>query len=171
MVLHVVPGQPLRRAVGIRPGSSKARQPCILNYMKQLRLKDGYILRFDKDEVLIAQLTKFAKDQRIKAAWFTALGAASGAELGYYNLESQQYQWHTVSKLSEITNLTGNIAWQNDQPVVHAHVTLTDETLKAYGGHIKELVVGGTCEVYLRILDKPLTRKFDKAVGLNLLAL
>lgn len=139
--------------------------------MKYIKVDGGYILRFSKDEKLMEGLLSFISDKKIKAGWLSGLGATSGAELGFYDLEDQEYQWHTKLGLSEITNLTGNIAWQDDLPVAHIHVTLTGGDLQAFGGHLKELVVAGTAEIRLEVFSKNLERSYDDTVGLNLLDL
>ena len=70
----------------------------------------------------------------------------------------------------EITSLQGNVAWDGDEPVIHLHGTFSDESMQAFGGHIKELQVGGTCEILLhRWYKDALTRQADPATGLNLL--
>jgi predicted DNA-binding protein with PD1-like motif len=45
--------------------------------------------------------------------------------------------------------------------------------MRGFGGHIKELAVGGTCEVFLHTLqtDQKLERAHDKNIGLPLLRL
>lgn len=138
----------------------------VMNYHK---VSDGYLLKFSKDEKLVENLTASVKEHKIRAAWLMGLGGAQGVELGFYNLEQQEYEWHTVTHLAEITNLTGNIAWQNNSPAPHIHITLSDNKLRSFGGHLKELIVGGTVEVNLTVLDKKLERSFDQETGLNLL--
>lgn len=139
--------------------------------MNHHKIPTGYLLRFSKGEKLVESLTAFIKEHKIKAGWLTGLGGVQGAEVGFYNLEKQEYEWHSSVSLAEITNLSGNIAWQNDEPVIHIHITLSDDKLRAYSGHLKELVVGGTVEINLTVFDKKLERKFDEETGLNLLDL
>ena len=94
------------------------------------------------------------------------------AELGFYDLAAQQYNWTKLDELLELTNLTGNIAWQDGEPVLHLHATVSDASMHAYGGHLKEAEVGGTVEVMIHaIVSDGLTRKLDESTGLNLLDL
>lgn len=139
--------------------------------MKQLKTAGGYLLRLDKDEKFTETILTFVKQQKIKSAWFSGLGAVQGVELGWYDLASKEYNYSSKIGVYEITNLTGNIAWQNNQPVVHAHITLTDKDLQAFGGHLKELIAGGTLELRLTKLGGKLQRIFDEHAGLNLLDL
>lgn len=139
--------------------------------MKALKYSEGYILKFSKDELLVNEILKFSKKNKIKFAWFDGLGAAQGVELGYYSINSQDYQWQTFTKLAEVTNLTGNVSILNNEHFVHAHITLTDEHFKAFGGHLKELVVGGTVEINLRLINKNINRVYEETTGLNVLDL
>jgi predicted DNA-binding protein with PD1-like motif len=75
--------------------------------------------------------------------------------------------------LLEITSLQGNLAWKNDEPIWHIHGTFGDEHYNAIAGHIKELIVGGTCELHLHAIfgDQPLARSHNNKIGLELLDL
>ena len=137
--------------------------------MKYIKNNDSYILRFSQDEQLVKLLEEFVLEHKVKSAWLSGLGACKGVELGFYDLETQEYQWQTFTKLSEITNLTGNVSWLNNIPKTHIHITLTDDDFKAYGGHLKELIVGGTVEIKLTLGQQKLKRVFDDTTGLNVL--
>lgn len=136
---------------------------------------DGYnwLVRFDRGEKLVEGLTKLIRDENIRGAWVVGLGAAESAELGYYNLDTKAYEWKKLEQLLEITSLQGNVAWDGDQPVLHLHGSFSDHELKAFGGHIKELQVGGTCEVLLHrwYEQEGLHRTQDTTTGLKLLDL
>lgn len=134
---------------------------------------DGYswIVRLQKGDQLIENLTTFIKKEEIKGAWISGLGGALSATLGFYDLEKQEYIWQDFNELMEITSLQGNIAWKGDEPALHIHGTFTKADFSAIGGHVKELVVSGTCEVLLykwRGSDG-LTRTLDDVTGLTTL--
>lgn len=132
---------------------------------------DGYnwIVRLEKGEKLIASLTELVKKENIKSSWISGLGAATETELGFYNLESKEYQWRKLKKLLEITNLQGNVSWADGEPILHIHGTFSDENMQAFGGHVRELTVGGTCEILLHAIQTELTRSHDDEIGLKLL--
>jgi predicted DNA-binding protein with PD1-like motif len=135
---------------------------------------DGYnhTVTLQRGELLITSLTKLIKDKNIQSAWINGLGGVQWAELGFYNLETQQYTWRRFDQLLEITSIQGNIAWQDDEPVIHTHGTFSDSAYNAIGGHIKELEVSGTCELHLHtIFGDHLSRVHDNQTGLNLLHL
>lgn len=130
------------------------------------------MLRLDRGEKLLECLNRLVVQENIQAAWLYGLGGAEWAELGFYDLEAKEYQWQTFTELMEITSLQGNLTWVGDQPKWHIHGTLSGRDHRAIGGHVKELVVGGTCEISLRILpDLTLRRQRDDKTGLDLLDL
>jgi predicted DNA-binding protein with PD1-like motif len=131
----------------------------------------NYFLRLEKDELLIEKLTAFMADVKLSGAWVNGLGGAQWTELGFYDLSAKKYKWQRVEELLEVTALQGNIAWQNGQPALHLHGTFTNARYQALGGHVKELCVGGTVELFLHKVfeDQPLERRLDEATGLNLL--
>lgn len=133
---------------------------------------DGYnwLARLQKGELLVDQLTKLIQEQNITGAWISGLGAAMWAELGFYDLGKKQYAWKKIGGPIEITSLQGNIAWQDDKPVLHIHGSFSDHEMRAYGGHLKELQVAGACEILLhRWYKEGLSRALDEDTGLNLL--
>ena len=133
----------------------------------------NYVVRLDKGELLIEHLTALVRQEELQGAWISGLGAAQWVELGFYQLEAQTYHWQRLDKLLEITALSGNVAWKDDEPVLHIHGSFADEQLRGYGGHVKELAVGGTCEVFLHRMqgDTGLVRQHNDQIGLDLLQL
>ncbi len=135
---------------------------------------DGYnwLVRLNRGELLVENLTKFVREQKIGGTWISGLGAASWAELGFYDLATKQYQWQKIDKPMEILSLQGNVAWEGEEPILHMHGSFGDSQMQAVGGHIKELQVAGTCEVLLhRWYHGSLTRSTDEQTGLKLLDL
>lgn len=132
----------------------------------------NYVVRLEKGELLIQTLTELVVTADLPSVWISGLGGALWAELGFYDLGAQEYRYKRFERLLEITSLQGNLAWQDGRPAWHMHGTFSDETFQAFGGHIKELAVAGTCELLLHhIYGDPLVRQHDKTIGLNLLNL
>lgn len=131
---------------------------------------DGYnwLVKLNKGELLVENLLEVIKKENIKGAWISGLGGALWAELGYYDLEKQEYFWQKLDDVPEITSLQGNVAWKEGQPVLHVHGTFSKKDMTAVGGHVKELAVGGTCEILLHRWDDEvgLTRSEDTETGL-----
>ncbi len=137
-------------------------------------LFDGYnyVIRLDKDERLSVGLQQFFEQNDVHGGWITAVGGALEVELGFYNLESKQYQWRTFKQTLEIVSLQGTCALdEQGKPVWHLHGVFSDDQHQTVGGHLKDLVVAGTCELFVHRSYQPLHRKHNDDVGLNILDL
>ena len=132
----------------------------------------NYLIRLDEGEQLASALEQFAAQTKLEGAWLSGLGAAQQATLGFYNLDEQTYQWQEFKGLREVLSLTGNIAFDEDGKLVwHLHAVLGDDRYQTVGGHVKDLVVGGTLELFVHRAYQPTKRKLDKRVGLKTLDL
>lgn len=132
----------------------------------------NYLIRLDKDELLIESLTRFAVAEKVQGAWVSAIGGAFSAELGFYQLGKKEYEWKLIDELLEIVSIQGTLAWQDDAPTLHLHAVLADSNYRTYGGHLKELVVGGACEIFVHVWNEDrLTRFHSDEIGLNLIDL
>ncbi len=119
----------------------------------------------------MATLLGFCRDNGIVCGWISGLGAFEKAEIGYYYLSHQQYDFKVFEEELELTNLTGNIALDGDELVLHLHATVGDRGFHAFAGHLKEATIGASCEIYLTPIDARVTRTFDPEIGLKLLDL
>lgn len=133
----------------------------------------NYTLRLSRGEYVVEQLKTFVREHNIRGGWVSGIGGLTAAELGFYNLDAKAYEWQVFDEPLELTNLTGNIAWNKDQPILHLHATVADSTFKSGGGHLKEAEVGGTVEILMVVWrnDKGFGRTGDSDTGLNLLSL
>ena len=128
-----------------------------------------YLLRFDRGEEIVSGLAVFAAQERIPGASFTAIGAAEKVVISFYSGRTKKYEDMLIKDELEISALSGNIAWKENEPVVHAHGVFSDRNMKSFGGHVKKCVVSFTCEVALSVFSKKIERMYDKTTGLNLL--
>ncbi len=118
---------------------------------------------------LLEEITGICQREKIRLGRVEALGAVKRACIGFYNQQSREYQFLELDQPLEITNLVGNVSLKEGNPIVHAHVTLTDETGKAYGGHLAPGTIVFACELFLEVLDgPPFERGFDDETGLPL---
>lgn len=124
---------------------------------------------FDIGDAVMDGLRRFASDQEIRGAHFTAIGAFREATLYYFDWETKEYQDIEVAEQVEVLALTGNIAWSEDQPKVHGHVVLGTREGNARGGHLKEARVRPTLEVVVTEEPEHLRRRHDDTTGLPLI--
>ena len=118
---------------------------------------------------LLEELSEICKKQDVQLGRVMVIGAVRKACVGFYNQKKREYKHVTINKPLEITNLTGNISLKNRTPMVHAHVTLSDSSGKAYGGHLAPGTIVFACEWIIESFDGPaFEREFDQETGLPL---
>lgn len=139
--------------------------------MKSKKLDGGTVLVFDSGDEVISTLTKFAREHRISAAHFTAIGAFSDADIGYFDWKKKDYLKNQVDEQVEVVSLIGDIALDDGNPKVHAHVVVGKKNGTTMGGHLLEAHVRPTLELVLQDSAEQLKRKFDRESGLALIDL
>lgn len=141
---------------------------------KLLSRSDGvasYVLIFDTGDEFIAGLTRFAKEQNLDASYFSAVGAFSGAVLGFFDIDAKEYRKIPVDEQVEVLSLDGDIALDKGEPKVHSHVVVGKSDGTTRGGHVMEAYVRPTLEVMLEESPAQLKRVFNQETGLALIAL
>ena len=156
----IQPSRPV--AVGKAPG------------MLSKTLKDGpdgreYAIVFYKGDEAMSGLTDFAIKNHIKDAHFTAIGAISGATLAWLEPDKKIYHRIDVDQQVEVLSLTGDIATFDGKPIVHMHCVLGRRDGSTVGGHIFELHVNPTLEVFMSVNTRELKKRPDDASGMKLI--
>jgi predicted DNA-binding protein with PD1-like motif len=116
-------------------------------------------------------LTTLAADEGIRAAEISGIGAFESAVIGFYDLESQEYDRIPVKEETEVLSLLGNLSVTDEGPRVHAHVSLGRRDGSGLGGHLFEGRCGATLEIFVREEPGELRRIPDPTAGLPLLEL
>ena len=124
---------------------------------------------FDTGEDPMKGLERFAAEHDLDASGFTAIGAFSEAMLGYFDWEKKDYERIPVREQVEVLSLIGDIAFEGDQPKVHAHVVLGRRDGSACGGHLLSARVRPTLEVVVETSPAHLRRVHDPVSGLALI--
>lgn len=137
--------------------------------MKTTKLSNSTVLILETGEEVIATLTKFAKERHISAGHFAAIGAFSGAAIGYYDMDKKDYLRNEVKEQVEVVSLIGDIALDKGSPKIHAHAILGRRDGSAMAGHLLDGYVRPTLEIVLEDSDGKLQRRFDPQSGLALI--
>jgi predicted DNA-binding protein with PD1-like motif len=141
--------------------------------MKSKLLDDGpsktYALVFDLRDEVMEGLEGFARAQGLDGAHFTAIGAFSDATLGYFDWERKEYLENDVPEQVEVLTLAGDVAENDGEPAVHAHVVLGRSDGSALGGHLLRAHVRPTLELILTETPAHLRKRHDDASGLALI--
>src|SRR5439155_25518578 len=67
-------------------------------------------------------LLEFAQKYQVTSAHFTAIGAVSGATLGWFDPQRKMYKKIPVQGQHEVIGMSGDIALYQEKPVVHTHM-------------------------------------------------
>ncbi len=127
------------------------------------------LLVFYKGDDVVAQLIEYCESNNINSAWFQGLGAGSDIEFSYYDFKKKEYVKKQLHEDFEINNVTGNIAQLDGKLVTHCHISISNQEYQGMGGHVFNLTISGTLELFLTKLPIELKREFDEETGLNLL--
>jgi hypothetical protein len=128
-----------------------------------------YAIIFDKGDEVVEGLLSFAREKKVQASHFTAIGALSDITLGYFNWTKKAFDKISVREQVEVLSLVGNIVFDNGDPKLHAHVVIGKSDGTAHGGHLMEGHVRPILEVILVESPSHLHRKTDKETGLALI--
>ncbi|HSB12295.1 MAG TPA: PPC domain-containing DNA-binding protein [Blastocatellia bacterium] len=138
--------------------------------MKVKRTEDGFLLVLDIGDEIIASLKELASTERIGLASIAGIGAVHKAVLGYLDVEQKQYLKRQYGPESvELLSLTGNMSRLKGEPLPHCHVVLGDREMRTFGGHLFEAYVSVTVEIFVRVFEGEVSRRFEPACGANLL--
>ena len=118
---------------------------------------------------LLDELTGICMDKNITLGKIEAIGAVQKSCVGFYSQTGREYKFLNFDKPSEILNLTGNISLKDNNPFVHAHIILADESGSAYGGHLAPGTITFACEFVIHCFSgAELKRGMDDKTGLPL---
>ncbi|HSD43639.1 MAG TPA: PPC domain-containing DNA-binding protein [Burkholderiales bacterium] len=162
-----------RVRTGRSRGTARVRHLHLYATMKAKLLDDSgertIALVFDAGDEVIDGLRQFAADQNIQAARFSAIGAFSTAQLGFFDVQRGDYDVVRIDEQVEVLSLAGGIALEGGRPKVHAHVVVGKRDCTAHGGHLLSARVRPTLEVILEQSPARLTRRYDPRYGLALI--
>jgi predicted DNA-binding protein with PD1-like motif len=66
-------------------------------------------------------------------------------------------------------SITGNISYFEEKVFIHAHGSFGRNDFSTLSGHVTDLTVGATLEIFLTDLDVTIERVYDEDSGLKLL--
>ena len=130
-----------------------------------------FVLIFDTGDEVVSGLLDFARNHYLDSSHFTALGAFSDVVVGYFDWAKKEYTRIPLPEQVEVLALVGDIALDQGEPKVHAHVVVGKADGTAHGGHLIEAHVRPTLEVVLVESPQHLQRQSDPESGLALIRL
>lgn len=128
-----------------------------------------YAIILESGEEATEQLLAFAKEKKLAASQFTAIGAFSKTITGFFDFSIKDYKKTHFNQQMEVLSLTGDITLFKAEYKVHAHIVLAKEDGTAYGGHLIKGIVHPTLEIILVESPVYLQREMDEKSGIPLI--
>ncbi|MHA2139912.1 MAG: PPC domain-containing DNA-binding protein [Candidatus Thorarchaeota archaeon] len=134
-------------------------------------LKGAIISRMEPGDDILKTIEQVALEHNVKSGQVTLIGAVSRAKLGYFDRETGGYKDFLLERDLEVVSGMGNISrLEDDSVVVHAHLVVSDEEGRCWGGHLMAgCEVSVTIELMIIETEVQLRRTRDDLTGLNLL--
>ena len=129
-----------------------------------------HYIKFEKDELLLESLTQYAKDNNIKTAEISFIGAVQNVNVMYFNQSKKEYDKHNFEGGHEVLSGLGNVSILKGEPFVHVHMTVADKNGNAYGGHLDEGTKIWLIEAVIKqptFFGKGIERHFDDELCLS----
>lgn len=133
--------------------------------------ENKYIIRLERGEEVGSTLKTFCQDHSIKNASITGIGSIENPTLAHYKVDSKKYSEKQLDGVFEVTSLLGTVALFNGEPLLHLHITLGDENMQAFAGHLVQGIVSATLEVQITVHPSSFEKKHSEEIGLKLYAL
>lgn len=121
----------------------------------------NYILVFSPGDEVRSGLNDFAQKYQVKSAHYTAIGDVFYGKVGFFDYERKMFKVISIDT-SEVTSFIRNIAIFKGKPAAHTHVSVATKDGIVRGGHLLELYVGPTLEVFVTVEPAALYKKLDK---------
>lgn len=125
-------------------------------------------LSIDKGEYVNSSILKLCEDNCINFAWINGIGAILNPEVGYFDVDKKDYVKKQFRGDYELTSLIGNVTHKEGNLFVHSHITFTDTSFRAYGGHLFDCKVAAAAEFIIFLGDDMIVREYSDEVGLYL---
>jgi hypothetical protein len=128
-----------------------------------------YAVIFYTGDEAFSGLLEFAQQYHVTSAHFTAIGAVSGATLGWFDPQRKMYKKIPIDGQHEVIGMSGDIALYQGKPVVHTHMVVgaSDGTTRA--GHVLAAYVSPTLEVMVTVDPVAMQKRFDPETDLTLI--
>jgi len=128
-----------------------------------------YAVIFYRGDEAFSGLLEFADKYHVTSAHFTAIGALSGATLGWFDPRRKMYKKIPINGQHEVIGMSGDIALYRGKPVVHSHMVVGSPDGTTRAGHILAAYVSPTLEVMVTVDPVTMQKRFDPETDLTLI--
>ena len=134
--------------------------------MQYKQHKDAYLVYLEKGEPVVDVLTNFCKEHNIFNGHISGIGAVNNIELGAYDSKAGEYIKKTFNEDHELITYQGNIMLLDDEPFIHAHITIGNHNMEIFGGHLFSANIAVVGEFIIQKVGSKHSRKFNNDIGL-----
>jgi hypothetical protein len=131
--------------------------------------RQQYAVIFYQGDEVFSGLQEFAMKYHVTSAHFTAIGAVSGATLGWFDPKRKMYKKIPVEGQHEVIGMSGDIALYQGRPIVHTHMLLGGPDGTTRGGHLLSANVSPTLEVMVTVDELAMHKRLDSDTDLTLI--
>ena len=139
--------------------------------MQYRTIGDTIVARLEIGEEIIASIKEICEKENVKSAVIHAIGAVNSAKFAMFDFDKKEYNENEVNRFMELISLEGNMTKMDGEVYIHLHASFGDESGAVFGGHLREAVIGATCEIFIHTLGEEIKRIHDENTGLNVFAL
>ncbi|MBR5284271.1 MAG: DNA-binding protein [Clostridia bacterium] len=128
--------------------------------MRYKKFEDHIVAIMETGESIIDGLTELCEKEQIGHGMVTGIGGTKYLRLGVWDRFENCYKYIEKDRGSmEILSLKGNISRKDGAPNLHLHVTASDDSFNAFGGHLDRGIVQNMLEVYVYPYPEAIERK------------
>jgi len=142
--------------------------------MKSIETNIGRVIvaRVMPDEDLIDAIKVLVKEYDIKGGLINAIGAFKKFTIGYFDLNTKEYNLKTFEEDVELISCMGNISYKDGEPIIHIHISVGKGDYNLNGGHLSQpSIISITAEVFIYEINQKLNRVNEPPFNLSLLEL
>jgi predicted DNA-binding protein with PD1-like motif len=128
-----------------------------------------YAVIFYQGDEAFSGLLEFAEKYQVTSAHFTAIGAVSGATLGWFDPRRKMYKKIPIDGQHEVIGMIGDIALYQGKPAVHTHMAVGGPDGTTRAGHVLAAHASPTLEVMVTVDPITMQKWLDPATDLTLI--
>ena len=136
--------------------------------MKSNKNNNIIYVRLEKEEEIMSSLYEIVKKYKVVSGWINGIGAIKSIVMGSYDTKKKTYNKNNFNEDYELVSFIGNISTKDEEPFIHAHITISDHDCNALGGHLFSAKITATGEFMISITDVKINRELDNNIELYL---
>ncbi|WBW98208.1 PPC domain-containing DNA-binding protein [Oceanirhabdus sp. W0125-5] len=139
--------------------------------MKYKRLReDLLVLRLETGDKIRESIMKCCYEAHVNCGKINGIGAGEDFKLAVYRKNKKAYKRKRFKGEHEIVSLKGNITLKDNKPYIHLHISIANEDMKLYGGHLEEGTITATAEIFINIIEEErIKRKYNQPLNIYLM--